>query len=99
MQVNPGEGFNLSRDVYVRVVALMDKLRTETKDDWTLVCETAVDCAVAFILRVTPLSTNITRIAPSGLAAVEQSSLETGEECALGQVFRPQCHQSSRESH
>ncbi len=36
--VNPGEGFNLARDVFLRVVALMDKLKAESSDNWTLVC-------------------------------------------------------------
>eukprot|EP00042_Codosiga_hollandica_P044272 m.432646 g.432646 ORF g.432646 m.432646 type:complete len:133 (+) comp56752_c0_seq1:71-469(+) len=35
--VNPGEGFNLGRDVYLRVGALMNKLTTDTADHWTLV--------------------------------------------------------------
>jgi hypothetical protein len=35
--VNPGEGFNLGRDVFLRVGALMDKLTTESTDNWTLV--------------------------------------------------------------
>ena len=35
--VNPGEGFNLARDVFIRVVALVDKLKAESSDNWTLV--------------------------------------------------------------
>ena len=35
--VNGSEGFNLARDVYIRVVALLDKLRAESADTWSLV--------------------------------------------------------------
>jgi peptide-O-fucosyltransferase len=35
--VNPGEGFNLARDVYIRVASLMNKLNKESGDKWTLV--------------------------------------------------------------
>ncbi|GAB6023106.1 GDP-fucose protein O-fucosyltransferase 2 [Chamberlinius hualienensis] len=35
-EVNPGEGFNLRRDVYIRIANLVRKLRNEG-DDWVLV--------------------------------------------------------------
>ena len=35
--VNPGEGFNLRRDVHMRAASLVQQLRRETKENWVLV--------------------------------------------------------------
>ncbi len=35
--VNPGEGFNLARNVFIRVAALLTKLKEVSADRWTLV--------------------------------------------------------------
>ena len=35
--VNPGEGFNLRRDVHMRAANLVLKLRKESSDDWQIV--------------------------------------------------------------
>ena len=34
---NPGEGFNLRRDVYIRIANLVKELRKDGQYDWTLV--------------------------------------------------------------
>lgn len=35
--VNPGEGFNLRRDVHMRAATLVEELRTKSRQNWILV--------------------------------------------------------------
>ncbi len=82
--VNPGEGFNLARDVFMRVAMLMDKLKEESPDTWTLV---RIVFGITFpFFRFShpgPIPTGaLTRISP-GLMFVVEPLLHTPSCCSF----------------
>ena len=77
--VNPGEGFNLGRDVFIRVAALMQKLNQERSvAAWPPYASYVPD---SLSTQRGPLD--------AGTAALVQSALAPGAGHAMGQVLRP----------